>query len=136
VPVRADPAAHGKSLQQQVTRLQQDYTVLAQSWEGREEIRARGLIIELESAPDVEIDIQRFQSEGLELLNERDVRDAQGRMVTRQTWFVPDGQLGVIAGLLNDYLTKTSKRKGKVQPFYRSLIMRSSRGITPRKESP
>jgi hypothetical protein len=122
VPVRADPAGHGKSLQKQVAKLQQDYTALAQSWEGREEIRARGLIIELESAPDVEIDIQRFQNEGLELLNERDVRDAQGRMVTRQTWFVPDGKLGVIAGLLNGYLTKTRKSKGKSQPLYRGLV--------------
>ena len=132
VPVRADSRAHGNALQQQVTKLQQDYTVLAQSWEGREEVRARGFIIELESAPNVEIDVQRLQNEGLELLNERDARDARGRMVTRQTWFVPDGKLAAIANLLHDYLTKTNQRKGKVQPAYRNLIEsieRINRGV-------
>ncbi len=118
VPVRANPKAHGASLVGQVTKIQQDYAALAQSWEGREDIRARGLIIELESAPDVGIPIERFQDQGLELLNERDMRDSEGRMVTRQTWFVPDGKLALIAGVLNDYLNKTRKRKDKVQPQY------------------
>jgi hypothetical protein len=122
VPVRPNPGAHGKTLIGQVTQIQKDYAALAQSWEGREDIRARGLIIELESAPDVGIAIERFQDQGLELLNERDVRDAQGRMITRQTWFVPDGKLALIAGVLNDYLTKTRKQKGKAQPLYRGLI--------------
>ena len=122
VPVRPNPGAHGKTLIGQVTQIQKDYAALAQSWEGREDIRARGLIIELESAPAVGIAIERFQDQGLELLNERDVRDAQGRMITRQTWFVPDRKLALIAGVLNDYLTKTYKQKGKAQPLYRSLI--------------
>ena len=121
VPVRPDPGAHGRALAGQVTKIQQDYSTLAQSWEGREDIRARGFIIELESAPDVELPAGRFEEAGLELLNERDERDAQGKMVTRQTWFVPDGKLGVLAGILNDYLNKTRKQKGVPQPKYRSL---------------
>jgi len=123
VPSRADTAAHGNALIKQVTKLQQDYTSLSKSWEGREEIQARGLIIEIESAPNVEIEVSRFENEGLELLNERDSRNAGGQIITRQTWFVPDGKLGIIAGILNEYLNKTRKNKrGEVLPVYRSLV--------------
>ena len=122
VPVRSNQAAHGRALLGQVTKIQQDYSALVTSWAGREEIRARGLIIELQGAPDVDLPTSRFLDDGLELLNERGTRDSQGKLVTLQTWFVPDGKLALIAGVLNDYLTKTSKRQGKVQPKYRSLV--------------
>ncbi len=122
VPVRSDPAAHGRALLGQVAKIQQDYAALTTSWEGRENIRARGLLIELEGAPDIDLPTNRFLDAGLELLNERGARDSQGKAITLQTWFVPDGKLALIAGLLNDYLNKTSRHKGKVQPKYRRVV--------------
>lgn len=122
VPPRSNPTAHGRALLGQVAKIQHDYAALATSWEGREEIQARGLIIELEMAPEVELPTDRFLKGGLELLNERETWDPLGKPISLQSWFVPDGKLTLIAEVLNDYLTKTSTRKGKVQPRYRSLV--------------
>ncbi len=122
VPSRANGNAHGQSLLGQAQGIENDYTALARSWEGNEDIRARGISVELESAPGVDIDLQRLEDNGWELLNER-VTDTSGQLTTLQTWFVPDGKLGILTSIVQDYLSKTRKdRRGNPQPLYRPLI--------------
>src|ERR1700674_2721114 len=70
VPARGDFKDHGKSLQDDVQKIQDDYVALSQSWEGREDVQSKGISIELESAPDVSIDIARLEENGWQLLNE------------------------------------------------------------------
>ena len=120
VPVRPDPGAHGHALVGQVTKIQQDYSTLAQSWEGREDIRARGIIIELESAPDVELPVGRFEEAGLELLNERDERDAQGKMVTRRGRCTRAG--AGHGGYRSRRRASGSRRRNRMMPFNREPI--------------
>jgi len=122
VPARADVKSHGQGLLREVKSVADDYVALSQSWEGNEDIHAKGISIELESAPDVDIEISRLEENGWELLNER-VTERNSQLVTLQTWFVPDGKLGVLASLVEDYLSKTRKVKGgTIQPKYRPLI--------------
>lgn len=121
VPARPNAKAHGQALRDEFKTIADDYTALSQSWEGNEDIQAKGISIELESAPEVDIDIKRLEENGWELLNER-VLEKNGKLVTFQTWFVPDGKLGVLSSIVEDYLSKTLKVKGKIQPQYRPLI--------------
>lgn len=117
VPQQSNPAGHGRSIQQQITGVVTSYSVLAQSWAGNEDIKARGICVELVSAPNAEIQPDRLLDNGWELLNERQT-GKKPNIVKFQTWFVPDGRLGILASIVGDYLTRT--RKG--QPLYRPLI--------------
>ncbi len=122
VPARSNFRAHGKALKDDFKKLQDEYVTLAQSWEGNEDIHAKGICIELESAPDVGIGVERLEANGWQLLNER-ILKINNRLVTFQTWFVPDGKLSVLATIVEDYLTKQQKvRGGKIHPKYRPLI--------------
>lgn len=122
VPARGDFGVHGASLQTEVKKIQDDYVELSKNWEGSEDILARGISIELESAPEVSIDVVRLEENGWQLLNER-MGKKNDQLVCFQTWFVPDGKLGVIASIIEDYLSKRQKVKGgKIQPKYRPLI--------------
>ncbi len=124
VPIRANPQSHGQKLQQDVQQIQGDYATLAQSWEGREDIRAKGVIIELESAPGIDFDAPKLEAGGWVLLNEKSQGATAGQLVTQQRWFVPDGTLVLIEQILSDYLTKTRKVKGQDQrqPKGRSFV--------------
>jgi hypothetical protein len=123
VPPRADFQKHGAALFDDVQKLKDDYVELSRSWEGSEAVRAKGLSIELESAPGVEIGTSRLEQGGWELLNERVITQPNQLSVTSQTWFVPDGKLGLLAAIVGDYLSKQQKTKGgKTQPKYRPLI--------------
>lgn len=121
VPQRPNFKGHGQGLLKDFQGIQNDYAALTQAWEGKENIEAKGIVVELQSAPDVEIDQKRLEENGWQLLNERQPV-VQGKVVSQQSWFVPDGKLGVLASILNDYLTKTTKRLGKQHPKYRPLI--------------
>lgn len=121
VPKRSNPGAHGAALATQANQVETAYQVLRQSWEGNETIKAKGICIELESALNTEIPVDKLLDNGWELLNEK---AGGSSFLPRkyQTWFVPDGKLQVIASLISDYLTKTQKVKGQFQPKYRPLI--------------
>jgi hypothetical protein len=126
VPTRTDFRAHGQALVSEVQKIEQYYTTLAQSWEGNENIHAKGISIELEIAPGVTFDIERLETGGWQLLNER-MTTNNNQLIIFQTWFVPDGKLGVLASIVGDYLSKTrkiarGKDKGKLQPKYRPLV--------------
>ena len=121
VPKRGNSAGHGAALAAQATQVETSYLTLLQSWEGNEAIKAKGICIELQSAVDVEIPIDRLLDNGWELLNER-ITVTAGGQIKLQTWFVPDGRLAVISSIISDYLTKTQKVKGQFQPKYRPLI--------------
>lgn len=122
VPPRTDFAAHGRLLKSEVAQIQSQYALLAETWEGNEDIRARGISVELQSAPGVEIDIERLEKNDWELLNERS-QISNGQVVNMQTWFVPDGKLAALASILDDYLSKQQTVKGgRKQPLYRPLI--------------
>lgn len=122
VPARGDFKAHGASLKADVKTVQDDYVEMSKCWDGNEDIQARGVSIELESAPNVSIDVLRLEENGWQLLNER-MGKKNDQLVCFQTWFVPDGKLGVIASIIEDYLSKQQKLKGgKIQPKYRPLI--------------
>lgn len=121
VPVRPNPQGHGQKLQGDLQQIQNDYAILTQSWEGREDIRAKGIIIELESAPGVEFDAPKLEAGGWVLLTERKGGTAK-QLITLQRWFVPDGRLVLIEQILRDYLTKTRKVNGQNQPKGRPFV--------------
>ena len=121
VPIRSNPKSHGQTLLGTMQQIQREYETLAQTWEGSENIRARGISIEIESALQQGIDGTRLEAGGWELLNERAEKSA-GHSIYSQLWFVPDGKLNVLATILSDYLSKTVTRKGVVKPMYSPLV--------------
>ncbi len=113
---------HGAALVQSVKKLEQDYAVLMQSWEGREEIRARGIIVEFESPPGVELNLESLMNPnvGLELLNRREQALPDGNIVMRETWFVPDGTLAELERIFSEYLSQVWRPTG--EPLRRKLV--------------
>ena len=113
---------HGAALMQTVQELKHDYAELLQNWEGREEIRARGIIVEFESPPDVELNLESLMNPGvgLELLNRREQELADGKVVMRETWFVPDGALSELERIFAEYLNREWPATG--EPLRRKLV--------------
>lgn len=122
VPTRANPGAHGQKLEGEFYRVQQNYEILMQSWEGREDVRAKGMILELESAPDVGLAAEKLERGGWVLLNEKSQLNTARQLVTLQRWFVPNGKLVVIEQTLKDYSTKTRNVRGQIKPVGRPFV--------------
>jgi hypothetical protein len=121
--VPAKPRAeHGAELIEEVATVRRAHEELLHSWEGREEIRARGIIVEFESPPGVELVLEQLidSDSGFELLNRREEELPVGTTVTRETWYVPEGRLDELDKIFRDYLSREWPQTG--EPLRRKLV--------------
>lgn len=127
IPTR-DRKSHGTGLVDEWIPIRRQYDVAKQQFSTLDYIKAKGLIIELELAPDAQIDPERFETAkyGLQLL----VRKVEKRLIEainektgnpkaktvtfeRQTWFVPDGQIQNFENLLRTYAGEIDGKAAK-----------------------
>jgi hypothetical protein len=113
--------SHGTGLQSQLKAIQTAYSLSQQQQVSEESfIREKGLIIEIVVPSDFADNTSYFdRSDRLQLLNQRPQPTEDGQKLARQTWFVPDGKLEVLTGILDKYLTQDT-RFGR--PFYQGLV--------------
>jgi len=113
---------HGAELIEQVAAISREHGDLLHNWEGREEIRARGIIVEFESPPGVELFLEQLidTGSGFELLNRREDTVGEGTKIIRETWYVPEGKLGDLDKIFRDYLNRDWQQTG--EPLRRRLV--------------
>lgn len=115
---KRDRAIHGAALWSEWEPLVEEFRASAAATENLPHIRERGLIIELELAPNTQIDPIAFEKEkyGLQLLNchreKRPVAQSEDttepdqsktEIIERQVWFVPNGHIAEFEQLLHVY---------------------------------
>jgi hypothetical protein len=113
--------SHGSGLQAQLTAIQTAYSLNQQQPEPEDSfIREKGLVIEIVvTAKFAEETVRLDRTDRLQLLNQRPLITEDGQVLSRQTWFVPDGHLGVLTHILEEYLTHDT-RFGR--PSHQSLV--------------
>jgi len=111
---------HGVALIEQVAAIREQHAALLYNWEGREEIRARGIVVEFESPPNVDLYLEQLiDSSGFELLNRRKETGEQGD-ITKETWYVPNGRLDELDRIFREYLERNYAPTG--EPLRRKLV--------------
>jgi len=106
----------------QAEAIRERFTVAARDWVAHEEIRSRGIIVEFEGVPGVDLVTESWSDRKIpkfELLNEVSQTPAQGQTIVKQRWFIRDGALDEFVRIFRDYLGKTTK---KGEPKRRLLV--------------
>jgi hypothetical protein len=103
---RLDRTGHGAALGGQIKKLKDDYEQFKQARSPFPFRYQDGLIVEFQSAPDVELQLKSLESkrQGFELLSAPVITNPQGKQVMLARLFVPAGKLDRLEKLLNDYL--------------------------------
>ena len=117
-------APHGQALLAQAQQIGIKYVEVAREWEEREDIRSKGIIVEIESAPDVPLCTESWsdrKTPKFTLLNEVELSDADGKRILRQRWFIRDGALAEFTKIFQDYLSK-NKSPVSEEPKRRELV--------------
>lgn len=103
---------HAADLRDEVETLAQEYVAMAAEWAPWDHIREKGLVVEIESAPGLSIDVGALdrQKYGFQLLNIRRFARDDGVAIEFSTWFVPDGRLDAFEQMLRRYERETGDR--------------------------
>lgn len=113
VPV-LDRGQHAGALQAELEVGKQALAAAAGEWRQWEHIRERGLVLEIESVPRIDVDPKDLDKPkyGFQLLNTKRVTTPDRGPIQYSTWFVPEGKLPDFERLLAEYAAAAQGNKG------------------------
>ncbi len=114
--------SHGGARLSEASLVRQRFQEVSRDWTDRAHITSKGLIVEFESFPDVPLVTESWSTGKVPrfvLLNETQASDADGKLITKQRWFIRDGALDAFVRIFEDYIQKSTQSG---DPMRRDLV--------------